>query len=377
MEPSKGASTGGGDGDNEQQQRRSGDRKRVRSPWIDHVVTQALHFIQAQQQQQRALAPGQPSRKQARRSSVIEFLPDEVVAKVFFSGFMDSIEIIRTLSVVSKRLNKIAHSTVNMLDLRGCTSLTPIDTSSLVSRYSNLTELHFDYCKQFGDDHLVALSSLNDTLHGLHLRGTSVTDRGFAALFGRRVLGENISNLKVLDLGVVTKDDCQQLRITDATVDLLPENCPHLRVLILDWCKGVTTASMTSIAKLVHLSSLSLMLTSVGDVGELTKIPRLASLDLSAAPLTEEGLLGLLKGDACRLPYLRELKLRFQRCLTEAVVDKVAAHVPRLKFLDIRNSSLSASDKIESVRSLKFRGVTVQIDLVTPSAPTMVRRRPG
>lgn len=69
---------------------------------------------------------------------VTEALPDDLLSKCFFGGFLNSIDIIRSLSCVNKRLRKVAQL-VKLLDLRSCKRLRPVDTSNLVNRFQKLS----------------------------------------------------------------------------------------------------------------------------------------------------------------------------------------------------------------------------------------------
>ena len=66
-------------------------------------------------------------------------LPDALVAKFFFGGYIDSTTIVSVLSMVSTRVTEIAKESVKVLDLRRCEHLECTDVGVLVRRYQNLS----------------------------------------------------------------------------------------------------------------------------------------------------------------------------------------------------------------------------------------------
>ena len=66
-------------------------------------------------------------------------LPDALVAKCFFGGYIDSTTIVSILSMVSTRVTEIAKESVKVLDLRRCEHLECTDVGVLVRRYQNLS----------------------------------------------------------------------------------------------------------------------------------------------------------------------------------------------------------------------------------------------
>jgi hypothetical protein len=93
---------------------------------------QALQII-------RAMSSYSASDVTVEHEDVTEALPDDLLSKCFFGGFLNSLDIVRSLSCVNKRLQTVAQSTVKLLDLRSCKSLRAVDTSNLVSRFRNLS----------------------------------------------------------------------------------------------------------------------------------------------------------------------------------------------------------------------------------------------
>ena len=67
-----------------------------------------------------------------------EQLSDDVLGKCLFSGYLDTLEVLK-LSTVSKRIQSIAKDKVKMLDLHNLPMLTPTNVATLVSNFPNVT----------------------------------------------------------------------------------------------------------------------------------------------------------------------------------------------------------------------------------------------
>lgn len=70
---------------------------------------------------------------------LFDMLPDDVLGKVLFSGYVDTIRLINTLTCVSRRTLKVAKETVKMIDLRNCKHLTVTNLGNITSRFGNLS----------------------------------------------------------------------------------------------------------------------------------------------------------------------------------------------------------------------------------------------
>lgn len=245
-------------------------------------------------------------------------------------------------------------------------------------------EIDFSYCYQFGNEHLLALVPITPTLQILLLRGTPVSDEGFANYFraiSRQAKGP--SRLEVLDVSTVTKADSLLNRITDGTVELVSTHCPDLTCLQLDWCRGVTDQSCQALTRLLRLTDLGLFLTSITSAGcqHLAKLSKLQKLDISATRMSIESSSSLTEGDSQQEESagtcldslfpdrhessLRELRIRFHKSLTEEILVRIAYHAPHLELLDIRYCDLSRDEAKEAFRTLQRRGVQILADPIS------------
>ena len=69
----------------------------------------------------------------------LDVLPDCIIGACFFEGYLDTMEIITSISLVSQRMRQIGRETVKSLDLRKCPKLRPDDLKILVNTFYNLT----------------------------------------------------------------------------------------------------------------------------------------------------------------------------------------------------------------------------------------------
>lgn len=71
---------------------------------------------------------------------ITEVLAEDLLAKIFFGGYLNTIDIIQKISCLSKTLQRLAQSTVKLLDLRACTpALMVKDVVNLVARFKNVS----------------------------------------------------------------------------------------------------------------------------------------------------------------------------------------------------------------------------------------------
>jgi hypothetical protein len=68
----------------------------------------------------------------------LKLLPDDILGSIFFGGFVDSLEVVKTNSVASRRMQDVAKATVTMLDLRR-TKIETENIASIVARFPNIT----------------------------------------------------------------------------------------------------------------------------------------------------------------------------------------------------------------------------------------------
>lgn len=149
----------------------------------------------------------------SKKQNPLEILPDDVLGNVFFSGYVNSIDILTNVSLVCKKFRQIAHSSVKLLDLRALPKLEASDVASIVARHGNLSSLDFGYCPQFGKEHLMALVPISPTLHKLCLRGTCVKDTDVVEFLEASVtrLGGTPTVLQEIDLSAIKKEETPRI----------------------------------------------------------------------------------------------------------------------------------------------------------------------
>jgi len=170
--------------------------------------------------------PAEPQIRQAQaeqpakenKPNPLEMLPDEVLGKIFFSGFVNSIDIITNVTMVSKRTRQVANKSVKMLDLRALPKLEAHHVAAIVGRHGNVSSLDFGYCSQFGREHLMALVPVSETLRNLCLRGSCLQDDDIVAYLDAVMdhLGGRPSGLEELDLSAIKREESP--RLGDAAV---------------------------------------------------------------------------------------------------------------------------------------------------------------
>mmetsp|Transcript_24462 Transcript_24462/g.36469 ORF Transcript_24462/g.36469 Transcript_24462/m.36469 type:complete len:628 (+) Transcript_24462:132-2015(+) len=335
-------------------------------------------------------------------TSYLDVLPDSVLAKILYDGYLDTMSIVSKSSLVSKRWFNVAKETVTKLDLRRCSRLRPCDVTMLVKRYTNLTHLDFNYCHQFSNDHLQCLLPVSRKLRSLCMRGTLVNDHGIHDYFWNMAEGSHSEDcddassgqcvLEEVDLSATNKAGSK--RIGRESVDILVKNCPKLQTLLLGWCSRVDNAAAHRISSLCNLSELDLSLCSLTTDAcySLSKIKSLRSLDISATRISERGLRILAtdnKGGVIAPPLSRSLfhgrqgegDIEARRCLQQTkgcgmeiinarfldrisvdTLEILAMHVPNLQTLDIthcRETEFVSPSMRAILRHMKRNGTVI------------------
>lgn len=191
------------------------------------LLSMVLSSLNSTQREPRTIEPSEKPEEH----SPLELLPDEVLGMCFFSGFVDSIDIITNVANVSKRTSQVASKSVKMLDLRALPKLKASHVASIASRHGNLSLLDFSYCPQFGRDHLMALVPISGTLRSLLLRGTALRDNDIVEYLDAvtKHLG-GPSGLENLDLSAIKKEETNL--IGDEAVSKISVCLVYLEVMI-------------------------------------------------------------------------------------------------------------------------------------------------
>jgi hypothetical protein len=119
--------------------------KRMRLEWVGTILESQPYEVDGESDQDNSmhsLDSLSPSKRQ-RLSFDVDLtanLPDDILAKIFFGGYVNTMEVIQSVSCVSKQLQRVAQEAVKMLDLRACTpALKAEHVSSLVKRFKNVS----------------------------------------------------------------------------------------------------------------------------------------------------------------------------------------------------------------------------------------------
>ena len=72
------------------------------------------------------------------RPALMECLHDDLIVQCLFGGYLNTLDVVRTVSRLSKRIQQLAHRHVRLLDLRGLLKLRPENVRCIVKRYPNV-----------------------------------------------------------------------------------------------------------------------------------------------------------------------------------------------------------------------------------------------
>mmetsp|Transcript_24121 Transcript_24121/g.35746 ORF Transcript_24121/g.35746 Transcript_24121/m.35746 type:complete len:341 (-) Transcript_24121:48-1070(-) len=283
---------------------------------------------------------------------IVKFLPSDILGSVFFGGYINSLEVVKTASCICKELAEIAKEKVIMLDLRRCPLMVNSDLPSLTKRFPNLQDLDLSYCEDI--DYVKGLIPLR--LRILNLRGTDIRDNGILSL----LKSKNARNLEKLDLSACDSDSSDL--ITDDTVKILSNLCKNLRVLKLGWRRQITDSAIRFLSNLKHLEELNLCLTNITATGcsILSKCKSIKKLNLSACPIGERGLQNLLPSGS--ISNLTHLSLRFNREVDENSLACLIDQTPKLEFLNVEHCGLTREGLKKVFHPLQLRGVEIKVE---------------
>jgi len=300
------------------------------------------------------------SDEESEEHDIVEFFPSDILGSIFFGGYVNSLEVVKTASCICKDLMEIAKEKVTMLDLRRCPMMVTSDLSVLTKRFPNLQELDLSYCDDI--DRIKGLKSLR--LRILNLRGTEISDSGIVAF----LKSKNAHYLEHLDLSACDANSSDL--ITDATAELLSKHCRNLRVLKLGWRRQVTDSAVQFLSSLKHLVELNLSLTNITVRGcsLLSKCKSLEKLNLSACPIGEMALESLLPAEGGS--NLTHLSLRFHRDLDEHSLASLLDRTPNLEYLNVEHCGLTRESLKKIFHPLQLRGVEIKVERNTATDNT-------
>ncbi|KAK7494009.1 hypothetical protein BaRGS_00014667 [Batillaria attramentaria] len=159
-----------------------------------------------------------------------------------------------------------------------------------------------------------------------------------ASMLSRLKRQKKLSNrlLKVLLVPALEHLDLEDINLTQNTLRLIYQQCPHLKTLSLRNCSYIVTDNMLS---------------------QLTKkLPNLEFLNLTGCShLTDQCVKPLIKN----LSRLKRVGLSFNKGITETAVIEFLQKAPALKHLDIFGLRTTAEGKEEIDRLRTERGIVV------------------
>ncbi|KAJ3437319.1 f-box and leucine-rich repeat protein [Anaeramoeba flamelloides] len=300
-------------------------------------------------------------------------------------------QFITQLSENSKRLE--------MLSISGCKNITNEGMIDLVRSSKKLKTLFLDHCDQLTDIFAIELSK-NCIIEGLDISYCSeITDNSiikFAEKWGTNLRSLNISgcnkvtnvsiealatnckSLEVLDLPQsptitdptvtllelslhnLVRLQLRGLDITQEVVQILPESCPFLRILILSWCSLLREGSnegWKDAPTFQHLKTLDL------SWSEYTKdfmkkisarTPNLQILKLFGCREIDDKAIQIFSGNC---PFLLTVQLYGCKYISDNSISHLARNCKNLEFLDInecfRVNDVSIDVLINGFKSLQ------------------------
>jgi hypothetical protein len=117
--------------------------KRIRLEWVGTILEAMPCEVDTDTDYDNSVHSSDPLTSKQRLSFDVDLtanLPDDILAKIFFGGYVNTMEVIQSVSCVSKQLQRVAHEAVKLLDLRACTPALKVENvASLVKRFKNVS----------------------------------------------------------------------------------------------------------------------------------------------------------------------------------------------------------------------------------------------
>lgn len=196
--------------------------------------------------------------------NILESLPENIVAATLFSGYFNSIFMIKNLMLVSKKFFELGKESIHALDLRSL-SITSTDFIRISTQLAkNLIYIDLSYTKL--DDEFISglcCDRIKNQLLGLSLRGTGVTDISVRSLnsFPRLRwldLSQSSNPRRISDASITSLTSLSKLQwfdlsgtdISDASLSNFPASHPNLVHLGLACCVKLTNRGLAHLANL-------------------------------------------------------------------------------------------------------------------------------
>jgi Leucine Rich repeat len=329
--------------------------------------------------------------------NLLQSLTEDTLGTIFFGGFLNSLEVVKSTSCVSKELIELAKTQVKMLDLRKCPHLTNSKLQIVVRRFTHLTvsisiheldgvalllqfmsliflpvfvhlfkqELDLSYC--LGIDNINHLRHLR-LLKILKLRGTCVSDVGIESW----LMHPSAGNLEELDLSAVAVG--QSRLITDRTANLLAVRQTHD---LCEWAGLLMTRDRTDLPLLIQRSAVDPMFLS-----QLSPMfypqnhcPLLKSLNLAWC----RGITDTAVEHLAKLHEIADLDLQLTSVTDESC--KILAKFTKLEKLDLSACNIGDVGLINllpdrSISNLEILDLRFNVDITETSLKRLLTQTP-
>jgi Leucine-rich repeat (LRR) protein len=135
------------------------------------------------------------------RSFTFDDLPDDVVNTSVFSGFLNSLDIVRSLILTCKRFRRLARTGVRLLDLNN-TQVTDAALERLIANFPCIQDLNLSHCPRLTASCAGYIGRLRH-LHCLRLKSSGITTSFFRRAH-ENWTKRSKDNLKTLDMSCIS-----------------------------------------------------------------------------------------------------------------------------------------------------------------------------
>lgn len=206
--------------------------------------------------------------------SILENLPRDVIGRIFFTGYLSTVEVGKRVVRVCKDFNAISKTHTRAVDMRGLRVTSNYMSSLGNSGLKSLRFLDLSYCKMTDYTVTEIEKSLGKTLIGLSLRGTAVTNAGLIPL----------ASMKQLEYVDVSKSSIMHKDLIDNEGLTCLISLPNLKLVNIAGTSATDAAIDTGLRKWRKLEHFSMQCCPMGrnTAYELCQLP-LKSLDITGS----------------------------------------------------------------------------------------------
>ena len=201
-------------------------------------------------------------------------IPENVLASILFSGYFNSIFVVKNVLLVNKQFHSLGKRSIGALDLRALSITNDVLMKIVTHTSTNLMYIDLAYTAiSNGFMHCFSRPSNANTLLGISLRGTDISNNSLIEISA-------FTQLRMLDLAKSKKDQSSQ--ITDEGILALCK-LTELEFLDISWTnisdKSISSIC-TSMPRLLHLGLQCCANITDQSFGSLKDIP-LQTIDVS------------------------------------------------------------------------------------------------